>query len=360
MGFWEDIMELLEQIVFGENLWRIAGAIGIIFLSLLFKQLFARFVMGMVRKLTSKTKTDIDDQLVDVFEAPARFAFIVLGIYLAGQTIDFSMDIQIFIGRITRSLILFTLFWTAYRAVNAFTALFQKIFEKTETKFDNMLLSFLNNGMKVTIIILGSITIAQVWFTEIAGILTGLGLGGLAFALAAQDTAANLFGSITIMVDRPFAIGDWIYTPHVEGFVEEMGFRSTRVRTFAQALVTIPNSVMSKDPITNWSRMGMRRIYYNLKVTYSTTPEKMRECLDRLREMLRNHPGVHSDSVYVYFENFGENSLEILMYFFTITTEWEKHLQVKEDTNLKIMEILRELGVKVALPSRAIYMETEK
>jgi len=361
MKFWEDIISLMEEFVFSESMWRMAGAIGIIILALLLRQVFVKFIVSLFKKFTRKTKSDIDDQLLEILEKPARFAFIILGIYLAGQVIEFSTNVQLFIGRITRSLILFTLFWAAYRTATTFSILFKKFTEKTETKFDDMLASFLTNGLKAMIIIIGSITVTQVWFDEIAGILTGLGLGGLAFALAAKDTAANLFGSITIMIDRPFAIGDWIQTPHVEGTVEEMGFRSTRVRTFAQSLVTIPNSVMSNDPITNWSQMGKRRISYRLGVTYSTTSEQMRECVNRLREMLEGHPEVHKQTIFVYFEKFGDNSLDIFLYFFTNTTNWQKFLEVQEDINLKIMDILKELGLSVAFPSRSIYIEgTEK
>ncbi|KJS87865.1 MAG: mechanosensitive ion channel protein [Peptococcaceae bacterium BICA1-8] len=358
MKFWEDILSLMEEFVFSESMWRIAGALAIIIFALLLRQVFVKFIVGMFRKLTTKTKSDIDDQLLEVLEKPARFAFIILGIYLAGQIINFSPNVQLFIEKISRSLILYTLFWAAYRATNTFSIFFKRLTEKTETKFDDMLASFLTNGLKGMIIIIGSITVTQVWFDEIAGILTGLGLGGLAFALAAKDTAANLFGSITIMIDRPFSIGDWIQTPHVEGTVEEMGFRSTRVRTFAQSLVTIPNSVMSNDPITNWSQMGKRRISYRLGVTYNTTSEQMRECVERLRKMLEGHPEVHKQTIFVYFESFGDNSLDIFLYFFTNTTNWQKFLEVQEDINLKIMDILKELGLSVAFPSRSIYIES--
>ncbi|MGI6226420.1 MAG: mechanosensitive ion channel family protein, partial [Peptococcales bacterium] len=254
MGFWQDILNLFEQFVFSESMWRSIGAIGVIILALLLRQIFVKVIVSFFKRFTSKTKSNIDDHLLEVVEKPARLAFIILGVYLAGQIMDFSPNVQLFIGRFTRSLILFTLFWASYRAANFFSIYFKNFTEKTETKFDDMLASFLANALKATIMIIGSITIIQVWFDEIAGILTGLGLGGLAFALAAQETAANLFGSITIMIDRPFEIGDWIQTPQVEGTVEEMGFRSTKVRTFAQALVTVPNSVISKNPITNWSK----------------------------------------------------------------------------------------------------------
>ncbi|MGI6450988.1 MAG: mechanosensitive ion channel family protein [Desulfitobacteriia bacterium] len=357
MDNWRIFLSYGESI-FSVGVWRIIAPILIILLALLLKKVFARVILNVLRKLTHKTKSKLDDKLVEVLEKPAEFAFIILGIYLAGQVVEFSPGVALTLGRIIRSLILFTLFWTAYRGAYALAELFQKYTERTENKFDDMLVSFVSNGLKVVIIILGSITIAQVWFSEVAGILTGLGLGGLAFALAAQDTAKNLFGSITIMLDRPFSIGDWIQTPSVEGTVEEMGFRSTRVRTFAQAVVTIPNSVMSNEPITNWTRMGKRRISYRLKLTYNTTAEQMKTCLASLRQLLENHPEVHPETIMVYFEKFGESALEIFLYFFTRTTNWQKFLEVQEDINLQIMDILKEQGLSIALPSRNIYLES--
>ena len=115
MKFWEDIISLMEEFVFSESMWRMAGAIGIIILALLLRQVFVKFIVSLFKKFTRKTKSDIDDQLLEILEKPARFAFIILGIYLAGQVIEFSTNVQLFIGRITRSLILFTLFWAAYR-----------------------------------------------------------------------------------------------------------------------------------------------------------------------------------------------------------------------------------------------------
>lgn len=357
MEFWLDIKDLIQQFIISESMWRLAGAFGVILLTLLLRKIFVNLIIGLFKRFTSKTETNFDDILLDIFEKPAGFAFIILGIYLAGQIINFSPNVDIFIGRVTRSLVLFTFFWAAYRATNIFAFIFAKFSQKTDTKLDNMLISFLSNSVKIAIAIIGTVSVIQVWFKEIAGILTGVGLGGLVLALAAQDTASNIFGSITIMLDRPFSIGDWIQTPNVEGTVEDMGFRSTRIRTFSHSLVTIPNSVLSKDTITNWSKMGKRRINYRLCVTYNTTPNQIKECIERLRKMLQTHPEIHPDTIFVYFEKFGENGLDIFLYFFTKTTNWQKFLEVQEDTNLKIMNILKELGISLAYPSRSIYIE---
>jgi len=353
----QSMLGKLNQFLHSDSMSRVLGAILVILLALLFKRIFARITVFFLRKLTSKTSNVIDDHLVKALGGPVEFVFVLIGLYAASNILAFPPSVDLIVGRILRSLTLFTLFWFAYRAAEVFSVFFKRYTESTESKFDDMLVNFVSNALRVVIIILGAITIAQVWFDEIAGILTGLGLGGLAFALAAQDTAKNLFGSITIMLDRPFAIGDWIQTPHVEGTVEEIGFRSTRVRTFAQALVTIPNSVMSNDPITNWSKMGKRRITYRLGISYDTEPEQLQKCVEGIRQMLKNHPEIHPETIFVYFEKFGENALELFFYFFTKTTNWQKYLEVQQDVNFKVMQILNDYGVSVAFPSRTVYLQ---
>lgn len=357
MKFWQDIQSLLEQIFFYESLIRIAGCVVVIFLSLALRKLFVKFVVSLLKRVTGRTKTDFDDKLVEALVPPVQFIFVIIGIWIGAKILNLEDKADIFVNKVINSLIAFSIFWAAYRASDIITGFFKKITDKTETKLDDMLLPFLRNSLKVIVVVFGAITVVQQWNKDITGILTGLGLGGLAFALAAKDTASNLFGSIMIMIDRPFAIGDWILTPHVEGTVEDIGFRSTKVRTFAQALVTIPNSVMSNDPITNWSRMGKRRITFRLGVTYNTSSEQMKECVKRLRQMLENHPEVHPQTIFVYFERFGDSALEIFLYLFTKTTNWQKFLEVQEDINLGIMDILKGLGLSVAFPSRSIYVE---
>lgn len=356
-----DLIDYIRSFYYQYEIFvRIGAALAIILLAILLRRIFVNVIVRLLKKATKKTRTDFDDQLLAVIEKPARFIFLIIGIYLAMKVLPLSLKVDLFIDRVAKSFIMFSLFWAGYRASDVLASFIKHIVEKTGSKIDNMLSTFISNGLKAVVLAIGSITVLQIWVKDIAGILTGLGLGGLAFALAAKDTAANLFGSITIMIDKPFGIGDWIKTPHVEGTVEEIGFRSTRVRTFAQALVTIPNSTMSNDPITNWSRMGKRRITFRLGVTYDTTNDQMRECVRRIREMLENHPEVHPETIFVYFERFGESSLDIFLYLFTKTTVWQKYLEVQEDINLKIMDILDELGISVAFPSRSIYIENDK
>ncbi len=349
--------EFINYLSANENLVRIVGAMLIILLSLILRQVFVKVVISILKRLTKKTKSRLDDHLLDVVNPPLCFSFIVLGISISIVVLQLPQSTHDFLMNIVRSLLAYTVFWAGYRAAGAIALLLQKFTEKTETKLDDMIYPLIKNGIKTIVVALGVVVIVELWGYNVTGLLAGLGLGGLAFALAAKDTAANLFGSITIMLDKPFSTGDWIKTPHVEGTVEEMGFRSTRVRTFAQALVTIPNSTMSNDAIINWSRMGKRRITYRLGLTYATTSKQMETCVEKIRSMLKEHPQIHPQTIFVYFEGFGDSSLNIFLYFFTKTTVWEDFLRVQEDVNLKIMDIVEQMGLSVAFPSRSIYIE---
>lgn len=357
MKLLEGARDLLKHLVLNKNLLETVGAILFTTLFIVLRKISIKFIFSGLYKITRKTKIKLNTFTSNRFNRPAEIIFMLIGMRITILILRLPIKLDAFLNKIIGSLLLCSVFWILYRSVDVVISIFKGIKEKSMAQFDDMLLPFARNGMKIIVIVIGILTILQEWYENIGGLLAGLGLGGLAFALAAKDTAANMFGSITIMVDRPFNIGDWIMTPKVEGTVEDIGFRSTKIRTSAQALVTIPNSDMSSDPITNWSRMGKRRITFRLGIAYSTGQKQVEECLEQLRTMLKNHPEVHPDTIMVYFERFGESALEILIYFFTRTTSWQKFLGVQEDINLKTMKILRELNILVAFPSRIVYVE---
>jgi MscS family membrane protein len=357
---WERFIDVFSHTFLEIEVWRIIAAGVILIFALAIRKVFLNILISFLKKLTSKTKTEVDDKLVEAIDPPGKLLIVVIALYFVLKVLLIDVSGDSFGGHIVRTLFIFTIFWMIYRAAGIIAHLFEGLAKKTETDLDDMLLPFINKGIKVIVVIVGITVIAKEWRYDLGALLTGLGLGGLAFALAAQETLANMFGGMTIMLDKPFSVGDWILTPDVEGTVEDIGFRSTRIRTFAHALVTVPNSTLAKSAITNWSRMGKRRITFNLRIKYQTTAEKMDKLLQRTRELLTNHPEIHPQTIFVFFDKFGENSYELFFYFFTITTIWKKYLEVKEDVNLKIMQILDELEIEIALPSTSVYIENEE
>jgi MscS family membrane protein len=193
---------------------------------------------------------------------------------------------------------------------------------------------------------------------SVSSLLAGLGIGGLAVALAAQESLGNFFGSISIIADRPFKVGDWIQVgDRVDGDVEEIGLRSTRVRTWSKSQLTIPNKVMAGEIIENWSRMPKRRVKQIVGVTYETKPEDMGALVEDIRELLRADEDVHQEFILVNFTDFGASSLDILVYYFTKTTKWLEHMDVRQRINLKIMKAVNARGLSIAFPTRTVYFE---
>ncbi|NLU32482.1 MAG: mechanosensitive ion channel family protein [Clostridiaceae bacterium] len=358
-GLWEQFKHIFTYTFLEVEIWKLVTACVIILFSFFLRKFFVNLILGLLKKITQRTKTTLDDELVSALDPPARLLIVTAGFTAALWLIGIPVTRQSFAGHIMRTLVAFVVFWTLYRAGNILARLFERVAERTRTTLDDILIPYVRKGIKVIIVIIGISVIAKEWNYDLGALLTGLGLGGLAFALAAQETVANFFGGLTIMVDKPFQIGDWIQTPDVEGTVEDIGFRSTRIRTFAQALVTVPNSGLAKSNITNWSRMGKRRITFNISLTYAASASQIEALLARIRDLLEHHPGIHPETIFVFFENFGQNGPELLLYFFTRTTVWKEYLEVREDVNLKLMHILDELGLKVAYPSMSVYMEKQ-
>jgi MscS family membrane protein len=361
MSIWEQVQAYFHYQFLSVELWRIGLAIAVIIFAWALKKLFLSWVVRVLLHLTQKTKTEIDDMLVEALRPPLGGTVILVGFYVAALVIRFPtdpVDVRGLVMGVMRTVLIIMVAWGLYRCVRVVSKLLSTLTEKTESDLDDQLVPFVEKFLKVVAVIIAIVMVIREWGYDVTGLLAGLGLGGLAFALAARDTLANLFGSIMILTDRPFGMGDWIRTTHAEGTVEEIGFRSTKVRTFANSLVTIPNSLVASSNIENWSRMFKRRIYYKLGVTYSTSVSQMKETVERIKDILRNHPEIHQDFWMVNFTDFNDSSMDIMIYCFTKTTVWGEFLAVQEDINLKIMETIEEIGVEVAFPSRSVYMES--
>lgn len=331
----------------------------IFFLFLFLRKIFTNVVFKFLQKVTSKTSFIMDKYILVCFEKPVRFLFVVLGLYASASMVADRLDYQLIVDKAFRSLLVYTFAWGFYNISNSSSEFFKKVFEQYDIEDDKILFPFISKVLRIIIVFLAGSIIVQEWGYNVQGFIAGLGLGGLAFALAAQDTISNVFGGLVIITEKPFGLGDWIETPSVEGTVEDISFRSTRVRTFAQAMVTVPNSTLAKEAVTNWSRMGRRRITFNLGVMYSTPSEKIESCVEKIKDLLNKDEEIHKQTIFVNFDKFNNSSLDIFIYFFTNTIVWGEYLRVKEKINFAIMKILEEEGVQVAFPSTSVYFENE-
>jgi len=269
--------------------------------------------------------------------------------YITNDFLSIPQDFIDIVKISTNTLFIYGMSWIVYELILPL----YRLIDKEQSSLEKLIIKI----VKIFVIIIGGITILQEWGYNVNGFLASLGLLGMAFALAAKDTVANLFGSFVIFTDKPFIVGDWIKTQDVEGTVEHIDIRSTRVRTFAQALVTVPNASLANSAILNWSQMGKRRIKMNLGLTYSTTGEQVEQIIADIKDMLVDHKDIHQETIHVYFSAFGDSSLNIFCYYFTKTTAWGEFMKVREDTYLKLMKIVESNGSSFAFPSQSIYIE---
>jgi MscS family membrane protein len=247
--------------------------------------------------------------------------------------------------------------WSAFRIVDIFDAFWANKALKTENKFDDLLVPMLSKSLKVFVVVIGIVFAADNLNIDVTSLLAGLGLGGLAFALAAKDLLGNFFGSVTVLLDRPFSIGDWVVIGDIEGTVEQVGFRSTRVRTFYNSLVTMPNSILTTTKIDNMGARRFRRMKQVLSVTYDTSPEKIEAFCEGIRKIIQLHPYMRKDYYQVYFNEYGAASLNILVYVFWATPDWSMELRERHRFLLDILRLAKQLEVEFAFPTQTLYLK---
>ncbi|MBM7693797.1 MscS family membrane protein [Peribacillus deserti] len=334
-------------------------SVGILLLFVLFRNLFTKYVFQLILKLSKKTPTDFITQICLGFERPLGWFFIILGLYLAMDYFPFIEQHNALFLKFLRSMVIVLITWGLFNLSSPASGILISVNQRINNKIDLILIPFISRAIRVIIVAISLSIIGQEFDYDVNGLVAGLGLGGLAFALAAKESVGNLIGGIVIVTEKPFSIGDWILTPSVEGTVEDINFRSTQIRTFSQALVTVPNATLANEAITNWSRMGKRRITFHLGLNYKTSKEEIHRVVNRIEALLMAHEEVHPDTIMVAFDHYNESSLDILIYFFTNSTVWAEHVKVKHEINLEIMGILEEEGVEVAFPSRTIYVTSQ-
>ncbi len=247
--------------------------------------------------------------------------------------------------------------WGAYRLVDLIGAFLKDAAVKTSSKLDDALVPLVTKTMKVFVTVMGIVFIADNLDIDVTSLLAGLGLGGLAFALAAKDVAGNLFGSVTVLLDQTFHVGDWVIIGDVEGSVEHIGFRSTRIRTFYNSQVSVPNSTLITANVDNMGARTYRRLSCKLSIAYDTPPDRIEAFCEGIRELVRQHPYMRKDYYHVYLNEFSAAALEILVYVFWKTPEWGTELRERHRFLIDCLRIARRLGVEYAYPTQTLYIK---
>lgn len=352
----EQLVEIMEKIM-SIKIVDIAIAIGIIIFFRIFSGSISYFIIRMF-KWKEKNRKKIKES---AFYKPLKTFFIVLGFYMAIVFLKFPLQIKdelmIWVTKIFKiiSVIVF-----AKGLANSFSndsSLTKKMKERWNKKIEDSMFSFILKAIRgIIYTVAGFIVITELGF-DLSGLVAGLGIGGVILTLAAQDTAKNLFGGLVVFIDKPFVVGDWIQMDTFEGTVEDITFRSTRIRTFENSVVNVPNSIISNASIINWSKMEKRRYKLNLIIELDTPLEKLERFKIRVQDMLQSREAIFDDSIIVKFDTIADNGLNVLICSYTDSVDYASYLAEKEDINYKIMKILQEENIELAYDTKTVLLK---
>ncbi len=354
----QNLPEFLRAEFAGVALWRLLALFVLLLGALIVGRILEVLVVGGLRRLIGRFAQDWDAQIE---QRLLRWLNLlgssgVVALLLPNLGLPVRLNLTLFVivkvsASVAAVLIANSLVDLAFDA-------WAKRASKTETKMDDQLIPLLRRAAKLLVALIGGLFVLQNLDVNVGSVLAGLGLGGLAFALAAKDTLSNFFGSLVIFADRPFQIGDWVVIGSTEGTVEEVGFRSTRVRTFYDSIVTLPNGMVGNTVVDNMGRRNRRRFKAQIGLTYSTTPSQMTAYVEGVRASLLASPYTQHDAYEVHFHNMGDNSLNILVYCFFTVDSWTDELKGRQSLLLEWMRLAEDIGVSFAFPTQTLHVET--
>jgi MscS family membrane protein len=322
---------------------------------LLLRRVVTGVIFNYLKKLAAKTETTLDDKLFPALEAPVATFVMLVGIFSAFKVLKLSESGDQAFAYASTVAFSLVLFWGLLRAFNALLDHAHQIASQKGLAIAAFM-PWLKKSLVVLFVIIGVLLTAQSLGADVKAFLAGLGIGGLAFALAAQDTIANVFGSIVVAIDQPFKVGETVKIATHTGTVEDIGLRSTKIRLIDRSLVIIPNKTVAAEAIVNLSRFIQRRTEQTIGLTYDTTPAQMEKILGTIRELIRKEPEVDQGSVVVAFQNLSASSLDILVVYTTISADALASIRLKERLNLAFMRAVEEQKLSFAFPTQTLVL----
>ncbi len=350
--------------------WRVAmlefevlGLTGYQWLALLLLPLFSfgagRLVLRVIRAAFLKF---VPDELgVDMVQKkralrPLGWLFASIVFWIGISALNFPSWLLVMLTGLVKVVITLSAVLSCFRASDAASTYLGRITAKTATKFDDMLIPLVRRTFKTVIGIMALLFLAQNLEIEVWSLFAGFSIFGAMVALAGQDMVKNLFGSVTVLTDRPFAVGDWVEIEGVEGIVEDVGFRSTRIRTFYDSLVTLPNSRLITASVDNYGARTYRRYVKRFPVRWSTSPDKLEAFCEGTRELIRCHPMTRKDSFQVWVNDMNEHAVEILLWVFFKVPDWGSELRERHRLLVDIHRLATDLEIEFAYPTQKLYI----
>lgn len=361
-----NIKEILHQQFLSNSLENYCWFLGFVMFGLLFKRIISKYLSLFLYRLLNRDKS-IDNKTFDeLLIKPIAFLVLLIFIYLGSLNISFpnelnfetkNINISLILSKAFTIIVLFSISKIALRFVDYFGIVFLKKADKTESKMDDQLIPFIIELGKIAVyIVLFFVLLSKIFDIDVTALAAGVGIGGIAIAMASKESLENLLGSFTIFFDKPFLVGDLVSTGSITGTVEKVGFRSTRIRTFDKSIVTVPNKNMISTELDNLGKRKVRRSRFYIGLTYDTTIEQMKKVVNEIEKLINEHPKTDQEGR-VKFQEFGASSLDIMVLYYVNSTKWDDFIDVKEDINFKIMEIVNNNNCDFAFPSTTVYLQ---
>lgn len=349
-----DIQQILDQLTIFLHMESATKTINIILIlgiSILSRSFVSRIVLKWIAKIIKRTKTNLDDEILDALSAPMRFLSVIIGLYLIA-------DLYLPMGQdaIVRTITASVVFWALYNTTIPLAAYLQN----TELKMHISLIKWVLRVCRMLIVVIGIAAIMEIWGIKVGPILAGFGILGAAVALATQDLLKNLIAGFLILSENRFGEGEWVQISGIcEGTIEKIGLRSTCIRRFDQAPMYIPNAQLADSPLINFTRMHYRRIYWTIGLEYGTTKQQLKNIVAGISELVQGENFVPKTkaSTFVVVDKFNNSSIDIMIYAFTKTTNWGDWLDIKQQLALNIKQLVESQNANFAFPSQSIYIE---
>lgn len=339
---------------FGNTLLQYFIFFGILAVSIIVGKIAYYIIKNVVKVLTKKTDTVADDMLIEVTEHPAIFLIFIIGFYIAYKSLTLAPEAEKTFFNIVLVMLIVNITWFFTRLVDGLIKYYFIPFsQRTQTDLDDALIPIVRRLSKIILIFISAIIVLDKFGYNVTSLVAGLGIGGLAIALAAQETLSNVFGGVTILTDKPFSLGDRVKLAGKEGFVKEIGMRSTRIETTDGSELIIPNSSIAKDTIENVTREKERRIRLVIGIVYETSTKKLEKAMQIIKKIILEEQGTAKDKCDVFFDEFADSSLNIVVTYWI--TDLTKISEIKSAINFKIKEAFEKEKIEFAYPTRVVY-----
>ena len=335
-----------------EKIFRIAGGVVIFLLFFVIRNKLSAFILKLISKIAFKNNEEKKQSFISTIKRPLALFFLVLGLFIA---IYINVK-SIAVLKTFKIAIIILICWGIINYLSANIGSFMKFTDDNDAT-NLTAIKFISNILKIVVVLFGIVMVISELGYNINGLLTGLGVGGLAISLAAQDAVSNLISGFIIIFEKPFVVGDMVITDGVQGSVIDITMRSTTLRTLEDSVVTLPNSSVASSSIVNLSRIEKRLIQFDIGLLYSTPNELIEKCINDIKEFLVNDKNILEEPVRVNFSKLDDSSLNISVVCYSNKADLNEHLKVFNDINLGVKKIIEDNGAGFAYPSTSIYIE---